>query len=364
MTLRISTHVRSLALVGFGFGTLALAACSGGASSQDGAQASDEALRGHHANVLISDQFNNRVIEVDSRHHVVWSFGDGSSVAGPTSIVAPNDAERIGDYTLISATGAPAGSEPSCTDACADNRVLIVDRYGSIVWQYGKAGVTGASKNELNAPVAATYLPNGHVLITDQGNARVIEVDGSEIVWQFGTTGTTGTDANQLNNPNSAELLRNGNVLVADEGNNRVLEIDHSHHVVWSYGDPANTTLLSGPAFASRLPNGNTLISDSGNNRIVEVTRGGQIAFTFDTSARSGSVAAPNPTRAMRLKSGNTLISDQNNHQVIEVDHTGKIVFTQGAIGVAGKGFDKLNAPYDAKVIGDFTGITDPFAAY
>jgi hypothetical protein len=347
----------SLALLG----SFALAACSGSASSQDGAQSSQvDELRHAHANILISDQFNNRVIEVDAHHNVVWSFGDGSSVAGPTSVVAPNDAERIGSYTLISGTGAPAGTEPTCANGCADNRVLIVDHDGRIVWQYGKAGVTGAGKNELNAPVAATYLPSGHILITDQGNARVIDVDGSDIVWQYGQTGTTGTGKNQLNNPNSAELLRSGNVLIADEGNNRVIEVDSYNTIAWSYGDPADTTVLNGPAFASRLPNGNTLISDAGNNRIVEVTSGGKVVFTYDTSARAGSVSAPNPTRALRLKSGNTLISDQNNHQVIEINHAGSIVFAQGAIGVSGNGFNQLNAPYDAKVIGEFTGITDP----
>ena len=46
-------------------------------------------------NVLIADQFNNRVIEVDGLGHIVWSFGNGSSVPGPTSVVAPNDAERL-----------------------------------------------------------------------------------------------------------------------------------------------------------------------------------------------------------------------------------------------------------------------------
>jgi len=71
-------------------------------------------------------------------------------------------------------------------------------------------------------------------------------------------------------------------------------------------------------------------------------------------------VAQPLPTRAVRLKNGNTLISDQFNHQVIEVDPSGNIVFSQGQIGVAGNGFNELNAPYDAKVVGDYTGLTAP----
>ena len=44
-------------------------------------------------NILISDQFNNRVIEVNPNNHkIVWRFGNGSSTAGPHSVVGVNDA--------------------------------------------------------------------------------------------------------------------------------------------------------------------------------------------------------------------------------------------------------------------------------
>jgi hypothetical protein len=78
------------------------------------------------------------------------------------------------------------------------------------------------------------------------------------------------------------------------------------------------------------------------------------------TSARAGSNKAPLPTRAVRLANGNTLISDQFNHQVIEVDPSGSIVFTYGQVNVPGSAAGQLNGPYDAKVIGDFTGLTPP----
>jgi len=316
--------------------------------------------------ILIADQFNNRVIEVGPRHVVLWRFGDGSSIAGPHSVVAPNDAERVSDdLTLIAGTGAPAGAEPSCPQGCPDNRVMLVNRAGAIVWRYGQAGITGAGANQLNTPVCAVFLPNGHVLITDQGNQRVIEVTLRHgIVWQYGPTGAAGIGPNQLNNPNSAELLANGNVLIADESNNRVIEVTPSGGsggaIVWQYPTTPDPALLNGAAFASRLPNGNTLITDSGNNRIIEVNPSGALVWQYATNARPGSVAQPNPTRAVRLASGDTLISDQFNHQVIEVDPTGAIVFSQGQIGTPSHGFNKLNGPYDAKVIGDFTGLTPP----
>jgi hypothetical protein len=312
-------------------------------------------------NILIADQFNNRVLEVNPKtNEIIWSFGDGSSTAGLTSVVAPNDFQRIGEVNLVAGTGAPPGSEPTCPNGCPDNRVMLINNIGHIVWQYGQAGVTGSGFNQLNTPVQNTYLPNGDILITDQGNQRVIEVNhAKQIVWQQGKTGVSGSQYNQLNNPNSAELLDNGNILIADESNNRVIEVDRFHRIVWRYGSPKSSK-LNGAAFASRLPSGNTLITDSNNNRILEVTPASQVVWQYVTNTRPGSVAQPLPTRAVRLKTGNTLISDQFNHQVIEVDPTGNIVFSQGQIGVAGTGFNELNAPYDAKVVGDYTGLTAP----
>jgi hypothetical protein len=313
-------------------------------------------------NILIADQFNNRVVEIKGQQ-VVWTFGNGSSVAGPNSIVGTNDAERVGNLTLISGTGTPAGADPSCTNSmgCLDNRVILVNRAGHIVWQYGQAGVSGTGANQLNTPVQSTALPGGNVLITDQGNSRVIEVTPDhEVVWQYGMTGTPGAGFDQLNNPNSAELLPNGHVLIADENNNRVIEVTRDHQIVWQYGSPSDTTTLNGAAFASRLPNGHTLITDSNNNRIVEVNKQKMVVWTYVTNTRAGSMANPLPTRAVRLASGDTLISDQFNDQVIEVNPNHQIVFSQGMIQVDGSGFNQLNAPYDAKVVGDFTGLTVP----
>ena len=318
-------------------------------------------------NIYIADQFNNRVVEIDPpSHHIVWSFG-GSSVAGPNTIVGTNDVERIGRFTLMAGTGVPATSpplEPGCASGCVDNRVILVNPSGKIVWQYGKAGVTGSDFNQLNTPVQATYLPNRHVLITDQGNERVIEVTRDKsIIFQYGTNGTIGIGFNLLSNPNSAQLLENGRILIADENNNRVIEIDRAKNIRWQYPDPLDTSKINGAAFASRLENGNTLITDSNNNRIIEIDSNKNVVWTYSTLAAGGN-GNPLPTRAIRMRNGDTLISDQFNDRVIQVRKTGPtsgaIVFSQGMLNVIGIGLDQLNGPYDAKVVGDYTGLTNP----
>jgi hypothetical protein len=159
-----------------------------------------------------------------------------------------------------------------------------------------------------------------------------------------------------LNNPNSAELLANGHILIADENNNRAIEVTRAHTIVATF-TAGNT--VSGVAFASRLPNGDTLLTDSNDYGIVEVNSSDGVVWQYYTNDPLGN-PTPFPTRAVRLKNGDTLISDQYNDRVIEVDPLFNIDFQQGLLNVDGTGFNELNAPYDAKVIGDYTGLTPP----
>ena len=156
----------------------------------------------------------------------------------PGAIIGSNWAERIGQgLTLIAGTGIPPGADPQLPNGSADNRVIIVNQAGAIVWQYGIAGQSGSGPGLLDVPVAAIELPNGDILITDQGNNRIIEVNrNKQIVWQYGPDSGPGA----LNSPNSAELLSNGNILIADEGNNRAIEINlgRNHCLVLRCRDP------------------------------------------------------------------------------------------------------------------------------
>jgi hypothetical protein len=323
-------------------------------------------------NVLISDQYNNRVIEVTRAGKIVFTYGDGKGVPGPTSVVAPNDAERLpSGETLISGTGTPAGTEPACpmskgTAGCPDNRVLIVDSSGKIAWQYGTdGGASGSGSDQLNVPAAATYVHTSsgdHVLIVDQGNNRIIEVDrtSKKIVWTFPPAGSKAT----LNSPNSVERETNGNTLISDESGGRVIDVKADGTVVFQYPEKLDKATLNAPAFASRLPDGDILITDAGNNQIIEIDSSNppKVVFSYSTADRNPKMKNPAPTRAVRLKDGHTLISDQFNEQIIEIDAQKNIVYTYGKLGVAGAGAGELNGPYDAKVVGDFTGLTDPGA--
>jgi hypothetical protein len=268
----------------------------------------------------------------------------------------------------MAGTGTPAGVIPQAPNGVADNRVMLVSPRGHIVWQYGQFGQTGSGPDLLSTPVQCTWLPNYHVLITDQGNNRIIEVNlRKEIVWQYPGANTNAAD--QLNSPNSAELLDNGHILISDENNNRAIEVTRDDQIVQTF--TAGGT-VGAVAFSSRLANGDTLLTDAGNSRAVEVDAGDNIVWQYQTNTDPLSVAAPLPTRAIRLRNGDTLISDQFNNRVIRVNPAGHVVASYG-LPLAGGGAignnvgyglgttqDGLYAPYDAKVVGDFTGLTPP----
>jgi len=320
-------------------------------------------------NILIADQFNNRVIEINEAGRILWSFGLGSNDFSPRSIIGVNDAQRVGPFTLMAGTGTPASVIPQAPDGVPDNRVILVDPFGRIVWQYGRFGQTGSGPNLLNTPVQSTWLPNSHVLITDQGNNRIIEVNlAKRIVWQY--PGSNANAADQLSSPNSAELLENGHILIADENNSRAIEVTRADQLVATFtaGGTVNTL-----AFASRLDNGHTLLTDAGNSRAVEVDANDNVVWQYVTDTDPLSVAAPLPTRAVRLRGGDTLISDQFNNRVIRVSPVGQIVASYGLPLAGGDtigsnvGYNLrttqkgLYSPYDAKVVGDYTGLTPPF---
>lgn len=307
-------------------------------------------------NVLISDQFNNRVIEVNRNKQIVWKFGSGKPTLcnpGPGAIIGLNDAERLSDgLTLLAGTGIPPNTVSGLSKGCVDNRVIVVNQAGQIVWQYGQAGVTGSGPNQLNVPVFAIQLPNRNIMVVDQANERVIEIDrfSKKIVFQYG-----GPKSSLLNNPNSAEQLPNGNILIADENNNRVIEINRAKQIVFEYKDQ-----LLFAAFASRLPNGDTLITDSGHARIVEINEQKQVVFEYFTDTQPGSNSTPLPTNAVRLKNGDTSIADQFNDRMLIINPQKQIVFQYGKLNTPGNGPDELNGPYTAYVIGDYTGQTPP----
>ncbi len=221
-----------------------------------------------NGNLIISDTGNDRVIEVDADHNIVWNSDDVTFSDGAL-LNYPNDANILeGDTVLI-------------TDR-DNHRAFETDRAGNILWQFGETGIAGGDTSHLNGPHNADRLPNGNTIIADSNNDRIVEVNpAGQVVWMY---------MEQLNWPRDADVLPNGNVLICDSQNNRILEVTRAGHTVWAHGP------LNWPYDADRLAGGRTLVADLMNLRVIELTMDHEViweyswqkAFTLELDASYG----------------------------------------------------------------------------
>ncbi|MEE4312464.1 MAG: hypothetical protein V2J62_11415, partial [candidate division KSB1 bacterium] len=191
--------------------------------------------------VLITDNGGHRVIKVDRvGGDEEWAYGDGTSGIGPNQLSGPSDAIYLSDngHILICDQG--------------NSRIIEVNPATNLIeWIY-------MNGNEFN-PVDIEYSAmTNEVLVTDQKNHRVffLEKNTDNITWQFGTTGVASKTDSTLNTPTDADLLLNGNILICDSKNSRLLEVNRSGDVVWSFQHRPLINLRD----ADRLPDNRTIV--------------------------------------------------------------------------------------------------------
>ena len=164
-------------------------------------------------------------------------------------------------------------------------------------------------------PVLVTGDPKalpGTLLITDEGNSRLIEVDGrGNIVWQFPPPGYTAPIP--FDRPDDAFYSQDGRrISTNQEFEQTVQVIDRSsEQVIASYGKPyrpgSSPGLLHGPDDAYLLPDGRLLTADIDNCRIMVFSQGSEAQIGHTGVCRHdpahGYLASPNgdlPDRSYR----------------------------------------------------------------
>jgi uncharacterized protein (UPF0248 family) len=203
------------------------------------------------------------VYEIDRSGKIVWSY--------LTSKIS-HDADRLPDGKTIFVFGA--------ADRKEDTQVTEVNPKGETVWTwhardwFDKEPYRDINNDGWTHTNAVTRLPNGNTLISPRNFNLVVEVDPlGRVVRTIGE----GIFISQ----HDPEYLPNGNILVANqgrppEGYHRAVEIDPATGTIVWQSPPFDRSALP-VRDADRLPNSNTLIT--GSTKIVEVTPDGDIVW-------------------------------------------------------------------------------------
>jgi hypothetical protein len=218
----------------------------------------------------------------------------------------------------------------------SDTTIVEMTPQKQVVWRHESKPLDPKKGIQIHA---FQRLPDGNTMISESGNARIIEVDKDDkIVKEFPLKvdhPSTHSDTRLV------RKLDNGHYLVAHENDGAVREYDAGGKVVWEYkldlaGRPASPG--HGPEghgnhvySAYRLPNGNTLIGGGNNNRVIEVTPDGKIVWSVDHDELPGITLAW-VTMLEVLPNGNVIIGNchagESNPQLIEVTRDKKVVWT------------------------------------
>jgi outer membrane protein assembly factor BamB len=121
----------------------------------------------------------------------------------------------------------------------------------------------------------------GNIVLTSRRQNLVVifDFEQGKRLWAWG--------ADDLEAPHAGRLLPNGNLLIFDNGVrrgwSRVLELNPlTLEVEWEYKAQEPASFLSrSKGCAQRLANGNTLITSSGQGRAIELTPEGEIVWEF-----------------------------------------------------------------------------------
>lgn len=130
----------------------------------------------------------------------------------------------------------------------------------------------GARDERFRAGNLLICLRNVHLI-------AILDRDTFAVTWSWGP--------GELSFPHMPTMLPDGHLLIYDNGvdseRSRVLELDpEAGDIVWRYeGDPPATFFSKRRGSNQRLPNGNTLIAESEKGRVLEVDRDGGVVWEF-----------------------------------------------------------------------------------
>ncbi|MGH7171777.1 MAG: HEAT repeat domain-containing protein [Gemmataceae bacterium] len=195
--------------------------------------------------VLTAEHQANRVVERTVKGEIVWK----------RFVVGPLTAQRLANgHTFITTR----------------NQLLEIDKNGKEVFNY--------SRSDGSDFMRATKLRNGDIAcIVSLGGALSRYVRLTPSGKEFEEVKSWGVQVRTSGG--RIDVLPNGHVLIPEMNNNRVVEYDAGGQSVWE-------AKVNQPISAIRLPNGNTLVTSMAENRALELNRAGKDVWQFKADTR------------------------------------------------------------------------------
>jgi hypothetical protein len=279
--------------------------------------------------LLIADRGNDRMILVDGRKRVLWTYPrPGREPAMP--------------FQSDDAFFAPGWRSIITNEEYQQTIQQISFPRGKLLWHYGQVGVAGSAPGYLNTPDDAYVLPDGTRTVADIQNCRVLFLSPSGgVIRQIGTTAACGHDPpSLLGGPNGDTPLARGGTLVTEIHGSWVDRFDRRGKLKWSVQAP-----VAYPSDAQLLHGRRILLADySSPGQVVIMSTGGRVLWRYGPTSGPGEL--DHPSLALMLPDGLIAVNDDYNDRVVLIDRSRRrIVWQYGHTNSPGDAPGYLNIP-------------------
>jgi hypothetical protein len=279
-----------------------------------------------NGNIVVADMANNRICLITYPQGVVTVLAGGGS--GTPSIDGTGAAARF--YLPQGVAVNSSGTLIAVADY-GNHRIRRITYPGGVVTTLAGSGTSGStngtgSNATFAAPSGVAFLSDGNIVVGERGGNQIRLVTPAGVVTTLAgivTAGSAnGTGANaRFSSPSGVTVLPNGIIVVADEGNHRIRLITYPGAVVttlagtsYSFADGTGTAAsFRSPVGVAVIASTNVIVvTDGGNERIRLVTYPGGVVTTYAGNGGAGFVNGLAQSASFRSPYGVVVLSNND----------------------------------------------------